>query len=65
VLVGAGTLAGGLALIPTAHAKAPSVDWDGLRKDVVAIMDAEEARRGDGTGGCVGMCTVTDSRTGS
>ena len=50
VLVGAGTLAAGLALVPTAHAKAPSVDYDKLRADIVAIMEAEDKRRGDGTG---------------
>lgn len=48
--MGAGTLAAGLALVPTAHAKAPSVDWDGLRKDIEAIIEAEDKRRGDGTG---------------
>jgi hypothetical protein len=48
--VGGGTLAAGLALVPTAHAKAPNVDWDGLRKDIEAIIEAEDKRRGDGTG---------------
>ena len=50
VLVGAGTLAAGLALVPTAHAKAPAVDYDKLRADIVAIMESEDQRRGDGTG---------------
>ena len=33
-----------------AHALAPSVNWDKVRADIVAIIDAEDKRRTDGSG---------------
>lgn len=42
----------GLAVLSpdTAHAAGGKVNWDAVRKDVVAIIDAEDRRREDGTG---------------